>query len=92
MTKEVWMIQWVDNYCQDGWVHPSRLNTSPSRIVSVGFIAHEDENSVTLTDSWSEDSGNVHCPLSIPKVSITKRLRVAELEKTPPRRAKRKRS
>lgn len=90
MTKQVWMVTWVDSFCQDGWVHPTRLNTLPSHIVSVGFIAHEDDHAVTLTDSWSEDSGNVHCPLSIPKAAITQRLRVADLEKLPPKTRRKK--
>jgi hypothetical protein len=88
MNLTIWAISWVDTFCENGWVHLSRVDHCTSHIVSVGFIVYEDDDTLTLTDCWSEDSGNVHGPLSIPKVAITRRVRVAEMEKVPPSKGK----
>jgi hypothetical protein len=74
-------VEWVDSSSEGGpWVSPDELDGKAVTCCSVGYVARDDDDTLTLAQSYHlEDDGAVgqwgH-PLSIPKVSITRRFRV----------------
>ena len=74
-------VEWVDSQSPDGpWVSPDDLDGTVCRCYSVGYIARDDEETLTLAISYhADETGRPHewgHPLVIPKVAIVRRFRV----------------
>jgi hypothetical protein len=73
-------VEWFDSSSEGGpWVSPDELDGKPCLCFSVGYVARDDDDTLTLAQSYHLEDDAVtqwgH-PLSIPKVSITRRFRV----------------
>ena len=75
-------VEWVDSACLNGWLLPSDIDAagSPTTCASAGFLVKETKTSLVLALNRGV-SENVARPfgevVTIPKVSITKRVRLA---------------
>lgn len=67
----VW-IDWLDSTGGGGWRSIEGLGRAMLECRSVGFLVHEDDESVTVSASLAS-LGNADEPIRIPKVSITGR-------------------
>ena len=73
-TKKVY-VEWIDSCALGGWRYADALEgdkSTPSKIVSIGFLVDESKTHVLITTSISE-SGSVMDALSIPKCAILKK-------------------
>jgi hypothetical protein len=73
-------VEWLDSSSEGGpWVSPDDLDGKPVSCFSVGYVARDDDETLTLAQSYHSEDGSVaqwgH-PLSIPKVCIVSRFRV----------------
>ena len=81
---EAWFVEWDDSWTGDrAWYRPDEVAEQAAgsfTCYSVGYVSHEDEQSLTLAGSFSLDAdgevnewGNI---LMIPQRAITNRFRV----------------
>lgn len=64
-------ITWIDAIGEDGWVDIEELKQQkPHEHHSIGFLAHETEECVTIAMSRDEEEGNMGAWLCIPKPYI----------------------
>lgn len=66
-------ITWVDSCHSFGWQKPERQSKEQMKQHSVGFIVHEDKETLTLSSCVQETGDNCRCPVTIPKVAILNR-------------------
>jgi hypothetical protein len=85
-VKKRTYVEWVDSSCGGPWTDIDELEASATLAIelkcfSIGFVAHEDERTLTLAMSYNLNRrGEVNQwgqPVTIPKVAITKRKSVA---------------
>lgn len=77
-TKEpkIIMVKWMDASGADGWVRASKLIEDDNRLAeieTIGYLVHEDKQSITLTMAKDLSNSNCGAYMCIPKVCITKR-------------------
>ena len=80
MKKEVVFIQWIDfSHGSGGWQEAAaRRNRDPITCYSVGRVISDDDKSIVLAGSWSEeDAASIQGGIRIPKVCIQKRIKIA---------------
>lgn len=63
-------IEWIDSCGTNGWTAKERSDLKFMSIKSVGFIIHEDDDSVTIASSYNPNV--CHSPITIPRAAITK--------------------
>lgn len=72
-------IYWVDSYTSIGWFsyeegespNPFTVDGAKKEIRSIGFLLHEDDDTITISTSMSQSHAYIS-PLSIPKVAVTR--------------------
>lgn len=64
LDKAMW-IRWRDSQTADGWTKRADVGAEKLDVETVGFIIREDETSMTLAHSLSDDSvnGRITIPL-----------------------------
>ena len=63
-------IEWVDSHSSLGWFHAEDVaNSQPHRVISRGFLVHQDEAKTILSSSHS-CYGTIVDPLVIPSQCI----------------------
>jgi hypothetical protein len=73
---QIIFIRWIDATGADGWVRASKLIEDENKLAeieTIGYLVHEDKQSITLTMAKDISNGNCGAYMSIPKVCITKR-------------------
>ena len=76
MTKlKAVYIEWVDHSSQNGWTHIDDIMTGSFFCRSIVVLVREDDKSVTITDTFSNNY-NTRSPLTILKKNILKRRNV----------------
>jgi hypothetical protein len=61
-------IEWLDSAYRSGWQDTNGFE--PLMIKTLGWCVHEDDDYVVVSAHDSQQ-GEVSCPMSIPRVSIT---------------------
>jgi len=70
-------IEWFDAETQDDWTDISKLDFNLKKVKSVGWLINENDNSLTILPSHSEDDQCMGA-LTIPKGWIKKRRNLKE--------------
>jgi hypothetical protein len=76
-------VEWLDSSSEGGpWVSPDDLDGKPVSCFSVGYVARDDDETLTLAQSYHLENGEVaqwgHL-LSIPKVAILRRFHASSV-------------
>lgn len=67
------MVIWVDSNTRSGWHHPADQDYGPMEVVSVGWVLHETDQSVTLSGSVVfGDDFQAADTMTIPKVCVVR--------------------
>jgi hypothetical protein len=79
---QIVLITWVDAIGGDGWLSLQDLKQEkPHEHHSLGFIAHETDQFITIAMSYDEDEENMGAWLCIPKAYIKNIINVTPSEK-----------
>ncbi len=75
--KEVKLIEWYDSYgVSSGWEDISSFQPNELVIKSIGFVLYEDENIISLTGNYSEETDRTaeqaNGIITIPKCCVKK--------------------
>ena len=76
MKHHAYIVTWIDSAVSHGW-HPIECDGRASTITTVGWLAKQDKNTVTITSSIS-DHGRVVDPLTIPRVAVQRMYRLPQ--------------
>lgn len=73
MTLEV--IFWHDVFSHDAWCALRDMGMSPKKIMTIGLVIKENDETVAVTHTYSEDNDQDEspCTMVIPKALIYKR-------------------
>lgn len=63
-------ITWVDSCGAHGWSDKARAANESMTIRSIGFVVHDDKESITISTSTNPSS--CHSPVTIPRIAIKK--------------------
>jgi len=63
-------ILWIDSVSEDAWIDASELKSLKHTIETIGMIAREDADTITVTHTQDLDSESYCCLIHIPKRSI----------------------
>lgn len=80
-TPPLVFIEWDDASGSDGWIRAEKLIESDdklARIKTVGYLVHEDKDSITLTMAHDTTNNNFGAFMSVPKSCIRKRKKIAQ--------------
>ena len=64
------MIKWLDSSETHGWVEKDNLKAKIEEIESVGFIVHETDELIVISNAMHQDA--INSPFTIPKFAIKK--------------------
>ncbi len=67
---ELVSVEWFDACSRDPWTPIEDSKGCPKVCYSVGYLIHNDKDSITVAGTVSED-GDACCAITIPKRSIT---------------------
>lgn len=75
-TEKIVAMTWIDASGPDGWVDRDNLDYEIQTILSIGFLLHEDDTSMTISPSLGRH--HVHAPMTIPKKAVVERKDIGE--------------
>lgn len=75
---EVILVKWIDSHVNRGWQYESDCDFTVAQCETVGYFVSETKKTLTLAQSRARADGQVPWGelITIPKVAITKRLRM----------------
>ena len=69
---KLYIIEWWDHVGDAGWVeHPEKMK--PARCKTIGWLVHEDKESIKLADTLTDDDGVGGISLILKSAIIKKR-------------------
>ena len=68
--KPIVEVLWNDSATRHGWQKPDVAKNEHCVCRSVGYLWHEDPETITLIESYDTDDDNIGCATSIPKNCI----------------------
>lgn len=68
--KTILLVKWVDSASSSCWQPLEDVDYTPIICTSVGFLIHEDDNSITLALNYGSNPQQVSNITTIPKCSI----------------------
>lgn len=77
---DVLEIHWLDSEAHIGWQEAPAH--SEHRVISIGILAHESSQTLTLGLSYDEHTDEWNPLITIPKVAIKKRKRLCKISTT----------
>lgn len=77
MKERIIDVRWVDSGTGGGWQFLTHLDAAPCECRTVGFLLHENKDSITVSSSLSFGTdgkpNQAADPITIPKVAVKSR-------------------
>jgi len=71
--EKLYYIEWHDSKSRQGWASPEEINHKPLVCVTVGFMLHKDDVSITVAASFCEKNNTFAEIVTIPTENIIKK-------------------
>lgn len=66
-------IEWIDSYTLESWNEEDEIDLSEDLIITIGFMAKENDDFISIANSWDPYRKAFNCIMIIPKICIRSR-------------------